>query len=131
MPAGTCDPASRGDAFNAGTLAGGINGEVSIDYRYGWDGVSVRPDCVGPLVNGTGPTTNRWAIRYVNGGQVTYYVHTLGKRGQPRRLTLAPGDSGTFTAAQASTNGYDTNEDLSSLYLSTDPNPPAAAATNR
>jgi hypothetical protein len=52
MPIGTCDPASRGDAYNSVTLeerAPNGSGSVLTDVRYGWDGVSVMPNCDGPV----------------------------------------------------------------------------------
>jgi hypothetical protein len=52
VPIGTCDPASRGDAYNQVAeevpLPNG-SGSVLIDGRWDWDGVSVRPNCDGPV----------------------------------------------------------------------------------
>jgi hypothetical protein len=120
MPIGTCDPASRGDAFNVLQLAVG-NGDVMVTIRYGWDGVSVRPDCDGPLVNGTGPASNKWAVSYANLGPTTYYMHIEGRNGTPRTLTLNPGQSGTLTATQCANNGYGTAADFDGLTLTTAP----------
>ena len=121
MPIGTCDPASRGDAYNVTQLAVG-NGDVMVTVRYGWDGVSTRETgCDGPLVNGTGPASNRWAVSYLNAGQTTYYMHTIGRNGQARTLTLNPGASGTFTAQQAAANGYVNISDIDNLSLTTEP----------
>lgn len=121
---GTCDPASRGQAFNVQELSV-ANGGVTLTVRYGWDGVSVKDSeegCDGPLVNGTGPAANRWAIRAVNNTtDTTYYAHTLGKRGQPRTITLLPGQTSTYTAQQAANNGYETISDLYDLSLTTTP----------
>lgn len=80
-----------------------------------------RPGCDGPLVNGTGQASNRWAVSYTNAGQTTWYMHTVGKRGQPRVLTLAPGVSGTLTAQQAANAGYATISDCYDLSLTTTP----------
>jgi hypothetical protein len=120
MPAGTCDPASRGDAFNMQQMAV-ANGMVDITVRYGWDGVSVRPDCDGPLVDGTGPVGNRWALKVTNNDTVSWYVHTVGRRGQPRHLELLPGVTRTYTAAQGTAAGYASITDLESLNITTSP----------
>ena len=120
MPAGTCDPATRGDAFNVSQLAVG-NGDVFVTIRFAWDGTSVRPDCDGPLVNGTGQVSNRWAVSYLNAGQTTYYMHTTGKNGVARTLRLDPGASGTLTAQQAASQGYVNASDCVNLTLTTEP----------
>lgn len=121
MPAGTCDPATRGDAFNVQELSV-ANGDVTLTVRYGWDGVSTKETgCDGPLVNGTGPVANRWAIKAVNLSGTTYYAHTVGRRGQPRVVTLAAGATNTYTANQAGNNGFDTISDLYELSLTTEP----------
>jgi hypothetical protein len=120
MVAGTCDPASRGQAFNVLEMAVG-NGDVMVTIRYGWDGVSVKPSCDGPLVNGPGVVSNRWAVKYQNNGQTTYYMHTTGRNGQARTFTLNPGQSGTLTAQQAANNGYVNRSDCDELTLTTEP----------
>lgn len=119
MPAGTCDPATRGDPFNVLEMAVG-NGDVMVTIRYGWDGVSVRPECDGPLVNGTG-SGNVWAIAYQNLGSITYYLHTVGRNGQARTFTLNPGASGTLTKNQAASQGYVNRSDCDELNLTTTP----------
>lgn len=124
MPAGTCDPATRGEAFNVQELSV-ANGDVTLTVRYGWDGVSTRETgCDGPLINGTGPAANRWAIRAVNNSATTYYAHTVGRRGQPRRYTLAAGATETVGATAAANAGYETIGDIESLTISSSPNPP-------
>jgi hypothetical protein len=121
MPTGTCDPATRGDAFNSSTLSRG-NGQVTIDVRYGWDGVSTRATgCDGPLVNGTGGAANRWAVQVVNNDTVSWWVHTVGKRGLPHNYEFTPGSTTQFTVQQASNNGYDSISDFAELTLSTSP----------
>jgi len=49
---GTCDPATRGDSFNSVTIeehAPNLSGSILVDVKYGWDGVSVKPSCDGPV----------------------------------------------------------------------------------
>ena len=122
MPVGTCDPASRGELFNVFEQAQGGSGEVLLTVRYGWDGVSNREGgCDGPLVNGSGPASNRWAVRAQNTGSVTYYAHTVTKSGQPRTYTLVAGATETVTAAQAANNGYGLRSDFDELVLTTEP----------
>lgn len=113
MPSGTCDPASRGQSFNEGELAVD-GGNVSVAFRYGWDGASVRPDCVGPLL--------RVVARNVSA--LTYYAHFQGRRGQWRRITLDPGATRTYTQAQLSSAGFADNSDLEGLYITISQDPP-------
>jgi hypothetical protein len=121
MPAGTCDPATRGEPYNVQQMSKG-NGKVTITVRYGWDGVSVKETgCDGPLINGTGVVANRWAVQVVNNDTVPWWVHTIGKRGQPRNYQFDAGSTTKFTANQAGNNGYDTISDFDSLTLTTSP----------
>src|SRR6478752_9209701 len=113
MPIGTCDPATRGDPYNSQTLSMG-NGQVTIDIRYGWDGVSTKDTgngCDGPLVNGTG-AGNVWAVRVTNNDTISWYVHTIGRRGQPHNIQFAPGSVTTYTKNTVSNNGYDSISDF-------------------
>ena len=115
MPSGTCDPASRGQSTNAGTITGGDTQEVVVDYQYGWDGTSVRPDCVGPL--------NQVTVRNTS-ATVTYYAHFKGRRGTPLRLDMPPGFNQTYNKGQLGSRGFSTNTDLENAYITKDPNPP-------
>lgn len=116
MPAGTCDPASRGQTWNEGEMVQGTQpNHCSVRYRYGWDGVSVRPDCVGPL--------NRVQLQNFS-TSLTWYAHFKGRRGQPRRLDMPPGFVATFNSGQLSSRGFTDNTDLETLYITLDPNPP-------
>ena len=120
MPAGTCDPSTRGDAFNVMQLAVG-NGDVMVTIRYGWDGVSTKATgCDGPLVNGTG-SGNVWAVAYQNLGGTRYYLHTIGRNGTPHTFTLNPGASGTLTKSQAASQGFVNISDCDDLNLTTTP----------
>lgn len=123
MPVGTCDPASRGDSYNEGSLA--IEGVV-VTYRYGWDGTSTRdvePGCVGPLLYLSGTNTST---------TTTYYAHFQGRRGTWRRVELAPGQTVTEDRPQRlSQQGFATNQDVEGLYITADPTPPTYALTKR
>jgi hypothetical protein len=110
MGLGTCDPATRGEPYNVTTLEFG-GGAVTIDVRWDWDGVSVRPDCDGPIRR----------VRTTNSDSVSWYVHTVGKRGQPRDIELPAGQVRIWNAAQLSSAGYDTITDLENLTLTSSP----------
>lgn len=126
MGAGTCDPASRGELFNLLTLSMG-NGNVTADIRYGWDGISTKESvdgCNGPLYqppNQPGNQADRWAIKVINNDTISWWVRTIGKRGQPRNVEFLPGTTVTFTVNQASNAGYLSIQDFSELTLSTSP----------
>lgn len=117
MPAGTCDPASRGMAYNEGTYAVD-NGAVVVTYRYGWDGTSTIDSdtgCVGPMLLLSG--SNRSAV--------TYYAHFQGRKGTWRRVQLNPGQTVTYDkTGQLKQAGFNDNTDLDGLRITTDPNPP-------
>lgn len=119
MPEGTCDPATRGALYNEGELAIEQSeeyprGAVTLSYRYGWDGVSAKPDCVGPLLR----------IRVVNNTSDTWYAHFQGRRGTWRRVTLDPNETRNV-GQQALTNaGFIDNTDLEGLYITRSTTPP-------
>ena len=120
QPSGTCDPASRDAPYNLEVLSVG-NGQVTVEVRYGWDGVSTfATGCDGPLVNGTG-TGNVWAIRVTNNDSISWWVHTIGRRGQAHNIQFTPGSVTTYTKNQASNNGYDSISDFDELTLTTSP----------
>src|SRR5687767_9641608 len=80
-----CDPAANGAEYNEVVLAAGENGDVTVTYRYGWDGVSTKETgCVGPLIYVSGVN---------NSATTTYYAHFQGRRGTWRRISLAPGQT--------------------------------------
>lgn len=121
MPIGTCDPASRGATWNEGEQDFGAPDPATgralgiLTYRYGWDGVSTRETgCVGPL--------NR--VTVLNGNPETWYAHFQGRRGQWRRIDMAPGFSRTYNQSQLRNAGFEDNTDLENLTISTDPSPP-------
>lgn len=108
MPLGTCDPASRGQAWNEAELALFEN-TVRVIYRYGWDGVSTKETgCVGPL--------NR--VRVINTSQTTtYYAWFYSKKGVARSFQITPGLDQTFNSAQLRNAGFETNEDVDGLTI--------------
>lgn len=114
----SCNPVDHGRTFN--TKAQSTMG-VGIEVRWDWDGVSVYPDCDGPLVNGTGGG-NTWAVRATNPTDSTWYVHTIRARdGQAMTYSIVPGQTVTLTANQAAANGYDSIKDWLNLTLTTTP----------
>lgn len=120
MPLPNCDSTAAGLPYWTTIQSRGNDGEVEIRIRWVWDGTSVHEaaggtGCDGPIVN-DGSGQNRWAISYHNNGTNTYDVVTRGKNGSnPRTLRLNPGASGTFTAQQASNQGYSNISDLDDL----------------
>lgn len=105
---GQCNPAP--DPYNVTQMTKG-NGAVFIELGYGWDGVSVFPDCHGPLVG----------ARVTNSGDTTWYAHLQGQRGQPRTVAILPHATRTYSAAQLSSVGLDTVDDIAGLLLNTTP----------
>lgn len=109
MPAGTCDPASRGDTWNV----------LSLDYlgviltvEYGWDGVSTRATgCVGPINT----------VRVQNTAGASRWWHTVGKRGQPHTYEIPANTNQTFTKNQARQRGFDDNTDFEGLTITAEP----------
>jgi hypothetical protein len=113
----SCDPAAHGRNFNTTRLA---TVGVGIEVRWDWDGVSVWPNCDGPLVNGGGAAGN-WAVRVKNPTAQTWYVHTTRKNGQPATYSIAPGQTQTLTVNQMASAGYTVFSDFSNLTLTTTP----------
>lgn len=91
MPAGTCDPASRGDAYNGFAMEVPLpdaSGAVLVDVRYGWDGVSVRPNCDGPISY----------LRTRNTGTSPAWALLPNKKKSPLYVQIDPGTDVTITA---------------------------------
>lgn len=105
---GSCDPAP--DPYNVQTLTKG-NGTVTIDIRYGWDGVSVWPECAGPILR----------IRVTNTGNQTWYAHLQGRRGQPVTIAIEPGAARNYSGSQLAQVGLVTVADISDLTLTLTP----------
>lgn len=112
MPEGTCDPATRGMAYNEIEQQ---SGPVTVYGRYGWDGVSERPECDGPvsLVRGTNASEDD-----------TWYVHFQGQSGTWRTVTLAPGETREIVQPELTQLGLADYADLRGLYVSDEADPP-------
>lgn len=110
---GTCDPATRGMAYNEVQQD---QGPVVIYARFTWDGVSVMPDCDGPIILLRG--TNMSATE-------TWYVHFQGRKGTWRTVTLTPGISLQVTSSgQLRQLGLPDASDLAGLYITQSSTPP-------
>lgn len=107
MPAGTCDPATRGAAFNEFEVDW-FGGAVLVRGRYGWDGVSVKPDCDGPLTQITGINTTP---------ATTYFAWFKGKDGTARSITMAPGFNQTITNPQLRNQGFRNYSDVDGITV--------------
>lgn len=106
---GQCDPAPA--AFNTQTMTL-ANGEITVDIRYGWDGVSVFPSCVGPILR----------IRVQNLSDVrTWYAHVQGRRGQPQTIAIPPGDTSIYSGAALANHGITTLDDIADLTIDQNP----------
>lgn len=111
MPEGTCDPASRGDEFNVTETAEG-GGDVLITIRWGWDGVSVRPDCDGPVRD----------IHVRNVSQTTYYANLPNKKKGNRNIEIPPGTDVVISGTgQLKQYGLENYSDCIGVQLHTDP----------
>lgn len=104
-----CNPAP--DPYHVVQYSKG-NGEVFVEVGYGWDGISVFPNCQGPLVG----------ARVSNLSQTrTWYAVFTRPRGGVRVITFAPGTVQTYSAAQLSSVGLDTREDINAFALTLTP----------
>lgn len=116
MPIGTCDPATRGDAFNTMELAGGVNASVVVTVRFGWDGVSVRPDCDGPVRD----------LRVRNTGTDTHWALLPAKRNGDKWVAIPAGTDTTVSSpGQLSNLGLSNYSDVAGVQI-TDVQPPTA-----
>lgn len=105
---GSCDPAP--DPYNVITMTKG-NGTVTIDVRWTWDGVSVFPNCAGPILR----------IRVTNTGDQTWYAHVERRRGGTRTIAIEPGAAQNYTGTQLANAGIETLADLDELTLTLTP----------
>jgi len=113
MPPRQCDPSP--DAHNVVELHID-NDQCEARFLWDWDGISVFPNCAGPLFRG------RVRNNTVN---VTYYAHFIGNRGTPRTIQLDPGLDEVRNAAWLAQRGLDSYSDLSSFSIDTSPNTPS------
>lgn len=104
----TCDPAPA--AYHVTQIAK-ANGSIFVEIGWAWDGVSVQPDCTGPLVG----------ARVRNTGTQTWYARFPRTHGGVRVITIAAGSTQTYTAAQLASVGIDTIGDIVDLQLSLTP----------
>ena len=111
MPIGTCDPATRGDTFNATQLEKplpNLSGSVLVDIRWGWDGVSVRPNCDGPVQS----------LRVRNNGTQTAWASLPNKKKAPLWVQIDPGtDVTTSSPGQLSNLGLSNYADVVGVTL--------------
>lgn len=117
MPIGTCDPASRGEAYNEFALeipAPNSSGYVLADCRYEWDGVSTRETgCDGPVIY----------LRTRNTGDLTAWALLVDKKKGDPWVKIDPGTDVTITSpGQLNNLGLSNATDVLSVRLSfTDP----------
>lgn len=99
----TCNPSP--DTFNTEIIAKG-NGLVIITMNYGWDGVSVFPNCAGPIISARiqnmGPDT--WMLRLPNGKQ-------------SKNNPVVPGTDATLTGSQLTALGVTQLADIRDMTL--------------
>jgi hypothetical protein len=111
MPLGTCDPASRGQAYNEFETAF-YGGAVIVKGRYGWDGVSTKATgCDGPLLRLQGINTSPTN---------TYWAWFLGRNGQARSIQMAPGFNQVVQGATLANNGFVNYSDVEAGLTITD-----------
>jgi hypothetical protein len=99
----TCDPAPN--PHHTVELVKG-DGQVSITIRVGWDGVSVWPNCVGPIID----------LRLRNVGTDTWILNMPNGRKLKNR-SITPGTDVTLTGAQLENLGVTTIADLEGFTL--------------
>jgi hypothetical protein len=115
MPKGVCDPSP--DAHNVVEMDI-ENGACQARFLWDWDGVSVFPECAGPLF--------RARVRN-NTANVTYYAHFIGRKGTPRTVDITPGMDETRNAAWLAQRGLDEYSDLASFTIDRNPDAPTVA----
>jgi hypothetical protein len=101
--ADTCDPGPG--LFHVLIISKG-NGDVTLAVRWSWDGISVWPNCAGPMEN----------VRITNRGTGTWTVRLPSGRLAKRR-TITPGFAQYFDGARLAQVGLETIADLSGVSL--------------
>lgn len=103
MPHGTCDPSPN--AFHTTVLAKD-NARVIFTVRWSWDGVSIYPDCAGPIqdvrLQNKGP--NLWRLSLPN----SQFLKTRD---------VPPGTDRTFSGAQLAGIGLITVADIEGVQM--------------
>lgn len=104
MPRGTCDPSP--EPHHKTVLARG-DGTVIFTALWDWDGVSVYPDCTGPM----------FSMRIQNTGLDTWVLSLPNSEVTQKTRDLAPGVDQTFTGRQLAAVGLITVADIDSVEL--------------
>lgn len=116
MPIGTCDPATRGDQYNEIALEIPLpdgSGSVLISGFYGWDRVSQRPNCDGPVVS----------LHTRNTGTSPAWANLPNKKKGTPWVQIDPGTDATISSpGQLSNLGLSNYSDLAGVgFQFTDP----------
>lgn len=77
------------------------NGNVRVEIRWDWDGVSSMPDCDGPLVS----------VRLTNDSDETYYCNLPAKKKGLRNFEIPPHTDMIYNANQLKQAGLDNYSD--------------------
>lgn len=106
MPKGVCDPSpAPTNTLNLAVL----DGLVSVTVESEWDGISVYPNCDGPVVS--------VRIRNLTDGSVSAMLPNA-RRASGRVYTAQPGLDMTITApGTLKSFGYETIQDMGDLTI--------------
>lgn len=104
MSRGTCDPSP---AAHNKTVLSRANGTVTFTAQWDWDGVSVYPDCMGPIFD----------VRVQNTGIDTWILSIPNSQVTNKTRELAPGVDQTFTGKQLESIGLLTVDDIAEVQL--------------
>lgn len=102
------DCSSTPDPFHAVMLE---KAGVLVDIRWQWDGVSVRPNCDGPVL--------QMRVRNNTGGD--RWAQLPRARGGTRAVLIQPGTDRTLTQAQCVAVGLETYVDIQGVAVTTTP----------
>lgn len=108
MGIGTCDPASRGQSFNELAQQ---DGPIFFVCRFGWDLVSERPNCDGPIS----------FLQVKNTGAVTWYAHLPNKKKGDPWVEIPPGTDTTINAGTRNQLGLENYSDVAGVGLGPTP----------
>lgn len=104
---GSCDPSP--EPYNVIALSK-ASGQVTVTVKSTWDGVSVWPNCAGPIVD----------VRLQNTGADTWILNLPNGKKLKNRPIL-PGTDTTATGAQLVALGVETLADIEDFTLSLAP----------